>query len=163
MTRRTLLAVALITLTLAPNLVRAVPNNPITPPCTLLSGAFAFTLFQFTGPTTAIGQGTVSRGGQAIGSFSASYFTIEQQGQGVIQLNGQHAITLGDGTLLTYDEIRLQSDNQSPAVMQANARLYVIGGTGAYAEATGLLHSHGAFNVGTLEGGIDFTGKVCVP
>ena len=163
MNRGHLLILLLISLILAPTLVSAVPSNPITPPCSPLSGTFAFTLFQFTGPTTAIGQGTVSRGGQNIGSFSASYFNIEQQGQGVIQLNGQHAITLGNDTLLTYDEIRLQSDNQNPAVMQASSRLYIVGGTGAYAGATGLLHTGGAFNVGTLEGGIDFKGKVCVP
>ena len=50
------------------------------------------------------------------------------------------------------------SDNKNPGVFQANARIYVVEGTGAYNQATGLLHSHGELNVVTLEGGIDFKG-----
>lgn len=163
MIRRIILAVFLMGFSLTPGFVTAAPVSKITPPCSQLSATFAFTLFQFTGPTTAIGQGTVSSNGQVIGSFSANYFNIDQKGQGIIQLNGQHAITLADGTILTFDDIHLQSDQENPAVLQANSRLHIVGGTGAYAGATGVLHTHGAFNVVTLEGAIDFAGKVCVP
>jgi hypothetical protein len=152
----------LIGLALAPGFASRA-DQPIEPPCTPIEGTFVFSVFQFTGPTTAIGTGIVKMGGQAVGTFSADYFNIEQQGNGVTRLNGEHAITLPGGTLFTYDEILLQSDNKNPAVVRANSRLYIVGGAGAYAGATGLLHTHGAFNVSTLEGGIDFKGKVCVP
>jgi hypothetical protein len=81
----------------------------------------------------------------------------------VIQLNGQNAITLAGGTLLTFDEILLKAEHDNPAVVRANSRLYIVGGTGAYAGATRLLRTHEAFNVVTLEGTIDFKGKICTP
>jgi hypothetical protein len=37
----------------------------------------------------------------------------------------------------------------------------VVGGTGEFAGASGLLHTHGYANLFTLEGGIDFGGQVC--
>lgn len=40
---------------------------------------------------------------------------------------------------------------------------YVISGTGAYAGAAGLFITLGEANLFTLEGGIDFDGRVCVP
>jgi hypothetical protein len=104
--------------------------------------------------------------GQLVGFATAQYFNIEQKGKGVIQMNGEHTLTFLDvagSTLVSYDEIRLQSDNQDPAWAQANSRLYIVGGTGAYAGASGLLHTHGEANLFTLEGGIDFKGQVCVP
>jgi hypothetical protein len=39
----------------------------------------------------------------------------------------------------------------------------VTGGTGAFANASGLLHTHGEVNLATLAGSIDFKGEVCVP
>jgi hypothetical protein len=78
MHRRIFLVLVLLGFTLTPGVVRALPNNPVVPPCTQLSATFAFTLFQFTGPTTAIGQGTVSSDGQVIGRFSANDFNIDR-------------------------------------------------------------------------------------
>ena len=156
--------VCLIGLAAALDLATAAPNQPVNPPCTPFSGTFVFTLFQFTSATTAIGQGEVWAEGEVVAHFSAQYFNIEQKGNGVTQLNGEHTQTFLDGsTLVTHDEIHLQSDNQDPAWVQANSRLYVVEGTGVFAGATGLLHTHGALNVFTLEGGIDFKGQVCVP
>ncbi len=142
----------------------ASPSHPINPPGTPLNGTFVFTLFQFDSATTAHGEVEVWAGGEVVAYGTAQYFNIEQKGAGVIQMNGQHVLTFLDGsTLKTYDEILLQSDNQNPAFMQANSRLYIVGGTGAYEGATGLPHTHGGFDVLTLEGGIDFKGQVCVP
>ena len=163
MKRRTLLLVVLAGLICAPGLGSAAPNPPVAPPCSPLSGTFIFTLFAFTGPTTAVGAGSVESEGQALGSFSANYFDIEPRGQGVTHLSGQHAVSLPGGTLLTSDAILLQADNQNPAVMRANSRVYIVGGTGVYEGASGLLHTHGKLNVVTLEGGIDFKGQLCVP
>ena len=142
----------------------AAPSQPVNPPCTPLSGTFVFTLFQFDSATTAHGEVEVWAGGAVVAYGTAQYFNIEPKGKGVIQMNGQHMLTFLDGsTLVTSDEILLQSDNQNPYFMRANSRLYIVGGTGEYAGATGLLHTHGGFDVGTLEGGIDFKGQVCVP
>jgi hypothetical protein len=156
--------VCLIGLAVAMDLATAAPNQPVNPPCTPLSGTFVFTLFQFDSATTAHAEGEVWVEGEVVAHFSALYFNIDQKGEGVTQLNGQHTQTFLDGsTLVTHDEIRLQSDNQDPAWMQANSRLYIVEGTGEFAGATGLLHTHGELNVFTLEGGIDFKGQVCVP
>ena len=118
--------------------------QPVNPPCDSLARTFVFTIFQFTSATTAIGQGIVYDGDQAVGTFDARYSNIETegntaQGNGVIQMNGQHTLTFGDGsTLVTHDEILLQPENQNPGWMRANSRLYVVDGSGAYAGATGL-------------------------
>jgi hypothetical protein len=171
MFRRIVLALLLISLVLLPGAVSAAPNNPINPPCTPVVGEFAFSKFEFTGATTAVGEGTVvwTEGGvTSAGTFAADYFNIVQKGNGVTQLNGAHTITLPGGVVLTSDEILLQQDRNSPlatpedpVVMRANSRLYILGGEGEYEAATGLLHTHGAFNVSTLEGGIGFKGQVC--
>ena len=155
----------------APRLINAAPKQPVNPPCEPLAGTFVFTLFQFTSATTAIGQGIVYDGDTPVGTFDANYFNIETQGNtgqanGVIQMNGQHTITFADdSTLMTHDEILLEPVKTNPGWLRANSRLYLVGGTGAYADATGLLHTHGAANVFTVppQGSIDFDGQVCVP
>jgi hypothetical protein len=148
----------------------AAPNQPVTPPCSELNGTFVFTLFQFTSPTTAIGEGIVYNGDAAVGTFDAQYFNIEikgntEHGNGVIQMNGQHTIVFADGILMTHDEILLEPVKTKPGWLRANSRLYLVGGAGAYAGATGLLHTHGEANVFTdpPQGSIDFDGQVCVP
>ncbi|MCB0104595.1 MAG: hypothetical protein KDE53_01770 [Caldilineaceae bacterium] len=159
--------VLLITLIVLPGPVSVAPNQPINPPCTELSGAFAFTKFAFTSETTAVGEGTVTwtKGDESgVGTFSADYFNIVQRGQGIIQLNGAHSIALAENDLIqTNDEIHLQADAKIPTVMHANSRLYIVGGSGDSAGATGLLHTHGAFDTVTLEGSIAFKGQVCTP
>jgi hypothetical protein len=151
-------------LAVALDLASAAPSQPVNPPCTPFSGTFVFTLFQFDSATTAHAEGDVWADGDVIAHFSAQYFNIEQEGNGVSQLNGQHTLTFLNGsTLVTHDEIRLQSDNQDPAWVQANSRLYIVGGSGDYSGASGLLHTHGDVNLVTLEGGIDFKGQVCLP
>jgi hypothetical protein len=155
----------------APRLINAAPSQPVNPPCEPLSGTFVFTLFTFTGATTAIGQGIVYDGDEPVGTFDANYFNIEKQGDpghgnGVFQMNSQHTITFVDGsTLMTHDEILLQPLKTNPGWMQANSRLYIVAGTGAYAGATGLVHTHGQANVFTVppQGSIDFDGQVCLP
>jgi hypothetical protein len=128
--------------------------------CEHVSGAFVFTKFQFTSQTTAVGEGTLQ--GDLAGGFSAEYFDIEQRGNGVIYMHAHHTITRSTGTLRTSDEILLLPD-QDPAVARPDSRLDVIGGTGAYDRATGLLHTHGQLNLVTLAGSLQYKGQVCVP
>jgi hypothetical protein len=120
--------VLLIGLGVAWQPARAAPSQPVNPPCTSLSGTFVFTLFQFTSATTAYGEVEVWADGEVVAYGTAQYFNIAQKGKGVIQINGQHVVTFLDGSaLVTHDEILLQSDNQDPAYMQANSRLYIGG------------------------------------
>jgi hypothetical protein len=155
----------------APRLINAASNPPVNPLRERLAGTLVFTGFTFTGPTTAIGRGIVYDRDVPVGTFDAKYFNIEkqgdpEQGNGVFQMNGQHTITFVDGsTLLTQDEILLEPLEANPGWMRSNSRLYLVGGTGAYAGATGLLHTHGEANVFTMppQGSIDFDGQVCVP
>jgi hypothetical protein len=48
-----------------------------------------------------------------------------------------------------------------PGVVRANSQLRIVGETGMFAGATGLLHTFGNVNLGTLEGAIGFHGKIC--
>jgi hypothetical protein len=140
--------------------VASVPRLSAQTGCQHISGAFVFTRFQFTSQTTAVGDGRVE--GDLAGEFHAEYFDIEQRGAGVIKMRAHHTITSAAGMIRTSDEILLLPD-QDPAVARPNSRLDVIGGTGVYAGATGLLHTHGRVDLATLGGAIEFKGQVCVP
>jgi hypothetical protein len=129
--------------------------------CGTVAGAFRFTTFQFTSATTAYAEGSVE--GDLAGSFVAHYFNISQSGAGVLQLNGSHTITTGGGTLTTLDRIHLQPDTEA-GWFRPNSQLRIVEGSAPYAEATtGLLHTHGRVNPGTLEGSIDWKGRICAP
>jgi hypothetical protein len=128
--------------------------------CEHVSGAFVFTMFQFTSQTTAVGAGTVQ--GDLSGRFSAEYFDIQQRGRGVSHMQAHHTITTSTGTIRTSDDILLLP-SKDPAVARPNSRLDVIGGTDAYDGATGLLHTHGQVNLVTLAGSLQYKGRVCVP
>ena len=129
--------------------------------CRIVDGAFRFTIFQFTSATTAYAEGSVD--GDLAGSFVAHYFDISQRGDGVLQLNGSHTITTGGGTLTTLDRIHLQPDTEA-GWFRPNSQLRIVEGSSPYAvSTTGLLHTHGRVNPGTLEGSIDWKGRICAP
>jgi len=132
------------------------------PDCEDVRGAFVFTSFAFTGPTTAAGAGTVR--GDLSGTFTASYFDIAPQAGGVIQMHAHHTITKRRGTIMTSDEIRLLPD-PDPAWVRPSSRLEVTGGTGMYQGATGLLLTAGRvnLNVAPPAGSIQIRGQLCVP
>ena len=173
MCRYRFVVLALLVLMLLPNPAAATNAEPCKPPCMAVTGEFAFTRFEFTSETTAVGEGTVTWTQcetSVSGTFVADYFNIAPRGNGVTQLNGQHTITLPDGVVQTFDEILLQEVRNSPlatetdpTVMRANSRLYIKDGAGAYEGASGMLQTYGAFNVTSLEGGIGFRGRMCIP
>lgn len=142
-----------------PDLAASTARLAATADCQPVSGRFVFTRFDFTSPTTAVGQGTVQ--GDLSGGFSAEYFDIHQLGSGVTQMRAHHTITRSTGTITTSDEILLLPD-QDPPLARPNSRLEVTGGTNAYAGATGLLHTLGQVNLATLAGSIEYRGEVCV-
>jgi len=129
--------------------------------CGTVEGVFRFTKFDFTSATTAYAEGSVT--GDLAGSFVAHYFDISQSGDGVLQLNGSHTITTGGGTLRTLDRIHLQPDTEA-GWYRPNSQLRIVEGSAPYAETTtGLLHTHGRVNPGTLEGSIEWKGRICAP
>ena len=132
------------------------------PDCEHVRGAFVFTRFAFTGPTTAAGAGTVR--GHLSGTFTAEYFDIAPEADGVIHMHAHHTITRRNGTIMTSDEIRLFPD-PDPAWVRPRSRLEVTGGTGAYEGATGLLLTDGRVNLNEVPpaGSIQFRGRLCVP
>jgi hypothetical protein len=131
------------------------------PDCEHVRGAFVFTTFAFTGPTTAVGAGTVR--GDLSGTFAAEYFDIAPQADGVIHMHAHHTITRRSGTIMTSDEIRLFPD-PDPAWVRPRSRLEVTGGTGAYKGATGLLLTDGRVNLNAVPpaGSIQIRGRLCV-
>jgi hypothetical protein len=126
--------------------------------CEHVTGEFVFSSLVFTSPTTAVGDGTVT--GDFPGTFHADYSNIQQGPGGPIKMDATHAITTDGGTLVTSDEILLIPQGE-PGVARANSRLHIIGETGEFAGATGLLHTSGTVNLDTLEGAIGFKGKIC--
>jgi hypothetical protein len=130
------------------------------PTCTTVTGAFAFTSFTFTGPTTATAEATIS--GDLTGTVTANYFNIEQSGEGATHGQAVHMITTASGTLVTMDEVMLLPPTE-PGVSRPHSRLYIVGGTGAYEGATGLLKTQGDVDLSSLEGSIAFKGRICVP
>ena len=126
--------------------------------CEHVTGEFAFSSLVFTSPTTAVGEGTAT--GDFPGTFHADYFNIGQGPGGPIKADSTHAITTPEGILVTSDEIALIPQVE-PNVVRANSRLHIVGETGTFEGATGLLHTSGTVNLGTLEGAIGFKGKIC--
>jgi hypothetical protein len=127
--------------------------------CEHVSGEFVFTSLVFTSETTAVGVGTQT--GDFPGTFHADYSNIRQGPGGPIKMDATHAITTSEeDTLVTSDEILLLPQDE-PGVVRANSRLYIVGGTGTFAGATGLLHTSGTVNMDTLEGAIGFKGRIC--
>lgn len=143
----------MVGMTAAIGVATAGPGKPVNPPCIPLSGTFHFTSLEFgNGGATAHGVGFVQEGDETIGTFVADY-VFDPKGNGVVQTTASHTITFtdGSGSIVTSDEIRLQDG-------RASSRLYIVGGTGVFEGATGLVHTHG-----TIEEGIDFKGQVCIP
>ncbi len=142
----------------------AAPNQPKNPPCSEFDGTFVFTAFGFTSPTTASGDAEIWRNGELVGHAHADYSNIQQMGQGVFQMTGIHVQTYLDGsTVVTHDEIRMENEKSNPLWARISSRLYVVDGSGRFAGASGLFHTHGEVNLVTLEGSIDFKGSICVP
>ncbi len=139
--------------------------GPVNPPCSEISGTFIFTSFAFLNPelTQAVGLAEIWMDGNLVGHAEAHY-VLEQKGKGVIQATFNHTWTFLDGsTVHTSDEGVVLLDKNNPGWGRINSRLHIVDGTGAFAGATGLVHTHGLANLFTLEGGIDFKGQICLP
>ena len=63
----------------------------------------------------------------------------------------------------TFDRIHLRPDTEVGR-FRPHSQLRIVEGSAPSAETTtGLLHTHGRVNSGTLEGSIDWKGRICAP
>ena len=139
--------------------------GPVNPPCGEISGTFKALSFTFLKPdgSEAAAVSEIWIGGKVVGYAEAHYF-IDQKGNGVLQATFSHDWTFLDGsTIHSQDQGNVVLDKKNPGWGRANSRLHIVSGTGKFAGATGLVHTHGEFNLFTLEGGIDFKGQICLP
>ena len=84
--------------------------------------------------------------------------TVDTPVTGVVVATGDNTITAKDGTLLTKDAIvlRTTANGEFPEVDT------IVGGTGIYAGAGGVLTATGTFD--SVSGGSGrYTGEVCLP
>lgn len=113
----------------------------------------------FTSPTT--GTGTIS--GDLNGEISVVVGeggSAGAGGHGALHYSLAHTITTADGSIFTQDEGAFGAIG-APSLYKANVRYTVVGGTGAYAGATGMLRSHGFvdFDAGRIS--LRIAGRVC--
>jgi hypothetical protein len=98
--------------------------------------------------------------GDLAGTATSTVLDISPSGDGTLHYRLAHVFVTADGELYTQDEAVLTPIG--PGLYRVNDRLEVVGGTGIYTNATGLLHTHGIANVneGTLI--LRYDGRVCL-
>ncbi len=165
-----------ISLALAGSLLVACAESPDAPrspahaqtdvlaSCTHVSGSFIFSSFQFTSATTAQGEGWLT--GDLAGTFIADYTFLDPPGSnngGVMRLAAAHTISTAGGTITSLGDILLRTG--ADGITRPHSQLTINGGTGRFAQATGLLHGNGAVNLFAQPptGDIDFEGHLCAP
>ena len=103
-------------------------------------------------------EGTIT--GDLAGTVTAVYFNFETRPDGTITAVGLHTLVTADGYIFTKDEIILHPTDD-PAVVTSSSHLHIIGGTGKYDHATGLIKivsGTGNFATGVLS--LGFKGEV---
>jgi hypothetical protein len=132
------------------------------PRCRAVHGHF--TLEPVTGPdcTSPVG---ICATGRYIGVISgASAFTgsslvptVDTPSTSVVVLTGDNVITTRTGTLTTKDAIVLKTTGAGDFAEVDT----IVGGTGAWAGATGTIRAQGTFTSAGGEG--DYIGEICLP
>jgi hypothetical protein len=107
-------------------------------------------------PTGAAGVVT----GDLVGTATSTVLEISPSGNGTLHYRLVHVFVTADGELSTQDEAVLTPIG--PGLYRVNDRLEIVGGTGIYLNATGMLHTHGIANLneGTLI--LSYNGRLCV-
>ena len=128
--------------------------------CDRVEGRFEG-VFMFTNATGApvTGKASGALTGDLAGTFSAEYFNFVFHDTVATSLHGRHAFFVGGPTagnvLLTFDKILLFPDPANANKVTADSILEIVGGTGIYEGATGLLN--------TGDGGVDFSPDPSIP
>lgn len=113
----------------------------------------------FTSPTT--GTGTIS--GDLNGAISVVVGEggpAGADGHGALHYSLAHTITTADGSIFTQDEGAFGAIG-APTLYKANVRYTIVGGTGRYAGASGMLRSHGFVDFGAGRITLRIAGRVC--
>jgi hypothetical protein len=111
----------------------------------------------FTSATTVAGTVT---GGLA-GTVTAGIDGLHQAGDGALHVELHHTFVTANGQLNTVDEAVLSPVN--PPDYRMDTRYTIMGGTGQFAGAAGILHNHGDANMGTGHLSLTYNGRICTP
>ncbi|TVP54009.1 MAG: hypothetical protein EA351_14090 [Gemmatimonadales bacterium] len=105
-------------------------------------------------------EGTLFDGdGVAVGDAFAWIDGLEPRGDGAIETRMRHRYVIDGSSLDTEDRGVLSP--AEPPVYRFNNRLEVVGGTGAFSEAGGMIRSHGTVDLvgGSIQ--LAYHGRVC--
>jgi hypothetical protein len=122
--------------------------------CSNVSGS---DIAQFTSPTTGVGTFT----GDISGTGDALVDELRPSGDGALHLaaHGTITTTSGDQIFTTLDAVLAPAD---PPSYRGNGAFTLIGGTGTYANVSGVLDVHGDVNLGTGAANLLYNGRVCL-
>jgi hypothetical protein len=120
--------------------------------CTNISGTIAASFVS----ATEI-EGTIA--GSVEGLAFATIDQITPGGNGALHVLLRHRYVVQGGEVRTSDVGVLTPID--PPLYRFNNRLTVVGGTGVYASATGMIHGHGTLNLETGAIDLRYHGRVC--
>jgi len=105
-------------------------------------------------------QGTLFDGeGNAIGDAYAWIDELKPRGNGAISVSMRHRYVI-DGSALDTEDRGVLSP-MDPPVYWFNNRLEVVGGTGIFSDASGMIRSHGTVNMGSGAIELAYHGRIC--
>lgn len=133
--------------------------------CKSMSGT---THAQATGPSSAAGTGTFTINNKTYENVEfVLNFTLTPNADGTISETSEHVFTIrnngGDviGTILTQD-VGLATPTSTPGVFELTIRLAIVGGTGAFENACGVIDDLGVLDArGIPEVDSVLNGNVC--
>jgi hypothetical protein len=123
---------------------------------------------QLIGPTSLCGGALTEIGtftdndGNLLGTFLACATSISQSGNGALEFQLAHTYTTTAGdTFTTTDNILAPPID--PPLYGVNNRVDITGGTGAFQDAFGFIHTHGTVNLYTGVVSVEYHGRMCTP
>jgi len=133
--------------------INATSAEDSTTDCETVGGTF---LINFIDPTT----GLAVLSGDLTGAVRGVILDQSMNEANIMSLSLVHIIVTETGDMLmTTDEATLTPVVEGLFFMQQTQT--IVGGTGRYDEATGILTEFGVVNMGTGQGVLRYTGKIC--
>jgi hypothetical protein len=122
--------------------------------CSNVSGT---DIAQFTSPTTGVGTFT----GGISGTGDAVVDELRPSGDGALHLAAHGTIITSSGDQI-FEKIDATLAPVDPPRYRGNGAFTLIGGTGTYANVSGVLDVHGDVNLGTGASNLLYNGRVCL-
>jgi hypothetical protein len=97
--------------------------------------------------------------GAPLGDAFAWIDDAEPRGDGSLHLDMRHRYVIDGSDLVTEDRGVLSPID--PPLLRFNNRLEVVGGSGAFSAATGVIRAHGTVDMGSAEIRLAYHGRVC--